>query len=84
MAGWSMLYNNQADLQIKSNEYNYELTKHNLEKDVIDQYINCWQAQELYILSNSTSDTLKQQLGITRKPYDERFSQTVRLSPLKD
>src|ERR1035438_5381365 len=38
-------YNNQTDLQIKSNEYNYELTKHNLEKDVTDQYINCWQAQ---------------------------------------
>lgn len=59
-------YNNQTDLQIKSNEYNYELTKHNLEKDVTDQYINCWQAQELYILSNSTADTLKQQLGITK------------------
>jgi outer membrane protein TolC len=59
-------YNNQTDLQIKSNELNYELTKHNLEKDVIDQYINCWQAQELYILSNSTADTLKQQLGITK------------------
>jgi outer membrane protein TolC len=60
------VYNNQADLQIKSNELNYELTKHNLEKDVIDQYINCWQAQELYILSNSTADTLKQQLSITK------------------
>ena len=59
-------YNNQADLQIKSNELNYELNKHNLEKDIIDQYINCWQAQELYILSASTADTLKQQLGITK------------------
>jgi outer membrane protein TolC len=59
-------FNNQADLQIKSNEFNYELTKHNLEKDVTDQYINCWQAQELYILSTSTADTLKQQLGITK------------------
>jgi outer membrane protein TolC len=59
-------FNNQADLQIKSNEFNYQLTKHNLEKDVIDQYINCWQAQELFILSTSTADTLKQQLGITK------------------
>ena len=59
-------YNNQADLQIKSNELNYELNKHNLEKDIIDQYISCWQAQELYILSASTADTLKQQLGITK------------------
>src|ERR1035437_7743462 len=59
-------FNNQADLQIKSNEFNYELTKHNLEKDITDQYINCWQAQELYILSTSTADTLKQQLGITK------------------
>ena len=59
-------YNNQTDLQIKSNELNYELTRHNLEKDVIDQYITCWQAQELYILSVSTADTLKQQLGITK------------------
>jgi outer membrane protein TolC len=58
-------YYNQADLQIKSNEFNYELTKHNLEKDVIDQYINCWQAQELYTLSTSTADTLRQQLNIT-------------------
>jgi len=58
-------YNNQTDLQIKSNELNYELTRHNLEKDVIDQYITCWQAQELYILSVSTADTLQQQLGIT-------------------
>jgi outer membrane protein TolC len=60
------VYNNQAELQIKSNEYNYELTKHNLEKDVIDQYINCWQAQELYSLSVSTADTILQQLSITR------------------
>lgn len=60
------VYNYQADLQIKSNELNYGLTKHNLEKDVIDQYINCWQAQELYILSTSTSDTLLQQLSITK------------------
>jgi outer membrane protein TolC len=59
-------YFNQADLQIKSNEFIYELTKHNLEKDVIDQYINCWQAQELYILSTSTADTLLQQLNITQ------------------
>jgi outer membrane protein TolC len=59
-------FNNQADLQIKSNEFNYQLTKHNLEKDVIDQYINCWQVQELFILSTSTADTLKQQLGITK------------------
>ena len=59
-------YYNQADLQIKSNEFNYELTKHNLEKDVIDQYINCWQAQQLYILSTSTADTLRQQLNITQ------------------
>jgi outer membrane protein TolC len=59
-------YYNQADLQIKSNEFNYELTKHNLEKDVIDQYINCWQAQQLYVLSTSTADTLRQQLKITQ------------------
>jgi outer membrane protein TolC len=59
-------YNNQTDLQIKSNELNYELTKHNLEKDVIDQYITCWQTQELYILSVSTTNTLQQQLGITK------------------
>jgi outer membrane protein TolC len=58
-------YYNQADLQIKSNEFNYELTKHNLEKDVIDQFINCWQAQEFYRLSGSTADTLEQQLKIT-------------------
>jgi len=60
------VFNNQADLQIKSNQYNYELTKHNLEKDVIDQYITCWQAQELYKLSTSTADTLKQQLSFTK------------------
>jgi outer membrane protein TolC len=59
-------YYNQAELHIKSNEFNYELTKHNLEKDVIDQYINCWQAQQLYILSTSTADTLRQQLNITQ------------------
>lgn len=58
-------YNNQADLQIKSNEYNYELAKHNLEKSIVDQYINCWQAQELYRLSGLTADTLEQQLHIT-------------------
>src|ERR1035437_2960801 len=59
-------YNNQADLQIKSNEFNYELIKHTLEKDVIDQYINCWQTQELYSLSTTTADTLLQQLNITQ------------------
>ena len=60
------VFNNQADLQIKSNQYNYELTKHNLEKDVIDQYITCWQDQELYKLSTSIADTLKQQLKISQ------------------
>jgi outer membrane protein TolC len=60
-------FNNQADVQIKSNESNIELIKHGLEKDVIDQYINCWQAQELYSLSRSNADTLKIQLDITEK-----------------
>ena len=59
-------YKDQADLLIKNNQLNYELTKHNLEKDVIDQYINCWQAQELYVLSTSTADTLQKQLNITK------------------
>jgi outer membrane protein TolC len=58
-------YNNQADQQIKSNEFNYELTKHDLEKSVTDQYINCWRAQEFYRLSGSIADTLEQQLKIT-------------------
>jgi outer membrane protein TolC len=60
------VYNNEADLHIKGNEFNFDLTKHNLEKDVTDQYINCWQAQQLYILSTSTADTLRQQLNITQ------------------
>jgi outer membrane protein TolC len=60
------VYNNEADLLIKGNEFNFDLTKHNLEKDVTDQYINCWQAQQLYILSTSTADTLRQQLNITQ------------------
>ncbi|MDR3666936.1 MAG: TolC family protein [Ignavibacteriaceae bacterium] len=59
-------FNNQADLQIKSNEFNFDLSKHNLEKDVTDQYIICWQAQQLYILSAATADTLIQQLNITK------------------
>jgi outer membrane protein TolC len=60
-------FNNQTDVLIKSNESNIELIKHGLEKDVIDQYINCWQAQELYSLSRSNADTLKMQLDITEK-----------------
>jgi len=60
-------FNNQADVLIKSNESNIDLIKHSLEKDVTDQYINCWQAQELYSLSMSNADTLKIQLDITEK-----------------
>jgi outer membrane protein TolC len=65
--GTAGAYNNQADIQIRSNETSIELLKHNLEKDVTDQYINCWQAQELYTLSKTTADTLKQQLDITER-----------------
>ena len=58
-------YNNQADVIIRSNESNIELLKHSLEKDVTDQYVNCWQAQEIYSLCRTTADTLKIQLDIT-------------------
>jgi outer membrane protein TolC len=58
-------FNNQADVLIKSNESNIELVKHTLEKDVTDQYINCWQAQELYSLESTSVDILKPQLDIT-------------------
>jgi outer membrane protein TolC len=58
-------YNNQADVLIKSNKESIELAKHTLQKDVTDQYLNCWQAQELYLLAKSTVDTLKMQLEMT-------------------
>ncbi len=58
-------FNNQADVLIRSNEANIELLKHNLEKDVTDQYVNCWEAQELYSLEKSIVENLKPQLDIT-------------------
>jgi|WetSurMetagenome_2_1015567.scaffolds.fasta_scaffold66192_1 outer membrane protein TolC len=58
-------YNNQTELQIKNEEENIELLKHNLTKDVTEQYIVSLQSQKLYDLNKSIADTLEKQLRIS-------------------
>jgi outer membrane protein TolC len=58
-------YNNQADLQIKTEENNIEILKHNLTRDITEQYLNAHQYQELYLLAKNIADTLQQQLKIS-------------------
>ncbi|MDP4197853.1 MAG: TolC family protein, partial [Bacteroidota bacterium] len=59
-------YDAQTGLQIRSSENNIDVTKHTLERDITDQYLVSLQAQQLYKLSRTLIDTLKQQLNITR------------------
>ncbi|MDP4192844.1 MAG: TolC family protein [Bacteroidota bacterium] len=59
-------YDAQTGLQIRSSENNIDVTKHTLERDITDQYLVSLQAQQLYKLSRTMIDTLKQQLNITR------------------
>jgi outer membrane protein TolC len=58
--------NSHTDLQLKSYEENAGLIRHELIKDVTEQYLNAYQAQELYSLSLVILDTLLHQLQITQ------------------
>lgn len=59
-------YDMQTGLQITLSEHAVETAKHNLEKDITDQYILSYQAGQLYDLSKALIDTIKQQLDLTR------------------
>lgn len=65
-SGLTSAYDMQTGLQITSSEHAIETARHNLEKDITDQYILSYQAEQLYYLSKALIDTIKQQLDITR------------------
>lgn len=67
-------YNSQSQAQINNNKNKIELQKHNLKKDVINQYILCFQSEKLYQISKSISDTLKQQLNITSALVEKGYA----------
>ena len=52
----------QSDIKIKSNKNASDLAKHNIVKDVTEQYLNTYQFQQLYLLSKEIADTIKNQL----------------------
>jgi outer membrane protein TolC len=56
---------NQSELKIKSNENASELVKHNIIKEVTEQYLNTYQYQQLYRLSIEITDTMKNQLELS-------------------
>ena len=56
---------NQSEIKIKSNENASDLAKHNIVKDVTEQYLNTYQFQQLYRLSKEIADTIKNQLEMT-------------------
>lgn len=58
-------YKNQHDLKIKSNENSSELLKHNIYKDVTDQYLTVIQSQKLFRIAAVLADTIEKQLEIT-------------------
>ncbi|HEX2866084.1 MAG TPA: TolC family protein [Ignavibacteriales bacterium] len=65
-SGLTNAYDMQTGLQITSTEHAIQTVKHNLEKDITDQYILTYQAEELYYLSEALIDTVRQQLDLTR------------------
>lgn len=58
-------YKNQSELRITNYRNNSDLLKHTLRKDVTEQYLNAYQAQQLYLLSKSIADTILKPLKIT-------------------
>lgn len=60
-------YDTQTGLQIRNSENSIETAKHTLERDITDQYLLTFQAQELYKLSKALVDTLSLQLNLTQQ-----------------
>jgi len=55
----------QSEIKIKSSENASELVKHNIIKEVTEQYLNTYQYQQLYRLSIEIADTMKNQLELS-------------------
>ncbi len=58
-------YKSQSDLKIKSSKNANSLLRHNLDRDVTEQYLNSIKAQKLTELEKSLYDTIKTQLTFT-------------------
>ena len=58
-------YKTQFDIQINRTRNTIELLHHALQKDITDQYLKCYQAQELYKSTLEIVDKLNQQLNLT-------------------
>lgn len=68
------------DRQIRINDdsfqYNYKLEKHNLEKQVIDHYLNAYQFLLLSRLSSEAADNLSQQLKLSAELVEKGYAKS--------
>ena len=76
-------YEAQSDIRIKNAQYSSELIKHSLTKDVTEQYIKAYQAQQLYLLAKAIAEKIDQQRKITEDLVNKGFSRQSDLLLLK-
>jgi outer membrane protein TolC len=65
--------NRQVQIQGETYQYDYDLEKQNLEKEVTDQYLNAYQFLLLSRLSDEVAANLRQQLKLTEELLEKGF-----------
>jgi len=75
--------NTQRQIQGKSYENKTEVEKHNLQKQVTDQYLNTLQYLQLYNLSKSVESNLNNQLKITGSLVEKGYAKASDYLQLK-
>ncbi len=64
---------NQNNIQSEQYSYNYALGKHNLEKQITDQYIEAYKSLQLFYLSKESVSNLNEQLNIAADLIGQGF-----------
>jgi outer membrane protein TolC len=74
---------NQNRIQGEQYNYNYNLEKHNLEKQITDQYLSSYKSLQLYELSKEIVDNLSKQLNITADLLEKGYEKAQNYLLLK-
>lgn len=76
-------YKNQSEINIAAQKNSSELIRHNIIKDVTDQYINAYQAQQMLLLSKSVRESLENQEKLTEELVNKGLSKQSELLLLR-
>lgn len=70
------ILNRQVQIQDENARYNIDLEKHNLQKQVTDQYLNTYQSFLMIRLAREAVSNLSDQLKLTRELVEKGFVKT--------